>query len=77
MGHDSCGVLRSAGDKQSAGSSVHQTVMVSRQQLQLEEKERSFSNKIDVIRIIFNSGCCTFTVRTRQAGEAWEQDGLG
>lgn len=51
--------------------------MVSRQQLQLEEKERSFSNKIDVIRIIFNSGCCTFTVRTRQAGEAWEQDGLG
>lgn len=46
----------------------------------LEEKERSISNNIDVIWIIFNSysttssGCCTFTVRSLQASEAWEQD---
>lgn len=76
MGHDSCGVLRSVGDQRSAGSSIHQTVMVSQRQPQLEEEGRSLSNNIDVIWIIFNSfsttssGCCTFTVRTLQVSEA-------
>ncbi len=81
MGHDSCGVLRSVGDQQSAGHSVQQTVMASRRQSHFEEKERSLFNAIDVIWIIVNSysttgsGCCTFAARTLQASETREQDG--